>query len=206
MDETYKLSRLVALLDRCNQEVYPEAPSPNHTQLTEKAINHLFENYTIPAGAMVLDVGCGQGVALRHFTERGCRPVGITLSDEDLSVCRQQHYTITCMDQSFLEFQNATFDIVWARHVVEHSIFPYYTLTEFSRVLKAGGLVYIEVPAAETTYQHELNPNHYSILSRTMWLSLMERCGIPALEAQSYDLKGENGPDEYWAFWGRKSA
>lgn len=193
-----------AFLDKIATEAYPEAPSPIHTEITAKAIKHLFTSYDVPHNALVLDVGCGQGVALKHFTEQGCRPVGITLNLTDLEECRKQGYTVAQMDQSFLDFCDATFDLIWARHVVEHSIFPYFTLTEFSRVLKPGGLLYLEVPAAETTYKHETNPNHYSILSQTMWLSLLDRSSLTAQEAQSYFLKNEDGPDEYWAFWGRK--
>jgi glycosyltransferase involved in cell wall biosynthesis/SAM-dependent methyltransferase len=200
-----RISRLAAFIDRITPEAYPEPTSPLHSNITTRAIDHLFSAYSVPHGALVLDVGCGQGVALQHFIARGCRPVGITLSDEDLNVCRKQNYTVARMDQSFLEFDDATFYIVWARHVAEHSIFPYYTLTEFNRVLKPGGIIYIEVPAAETTCLHEQNSNHYSILSRTMWLSLMERSGFMLLEDQRYFLKNDTGPDEYWAFFGQKA-
>lgn len=191
-------------MEKIAAEVYPEAPSALHTQVTAKAIEHLFAAYTIAEQALVLDVGCGQGVALQHFVKRGCRPVGITLNTTDLEECRRQGYTVAQMDQSFLDFEDSTFDLVWARHVVEHSIFPYFTLTEFARILKPGGLLYLEVPGAETSCKHELNRNHYSILSRTMWCSLLERSGFSITEEQTYFLKNEQGPDEYWGFFGVK--
>lgn len=203
-DSNFDPRRLQLFLNTIASETYPEAPSPIHSDLTAKAIDYLFTQYPVPHAALVLDVGCGQGVALRHFVERGCRPVGITLNPTDVDVCQKQGYTVAQMDQSFLAFDDATFDIVWARHVVEHSIFPYFTLSEFARVLKPGGLLYLEVPGAETTYKHELNVNHYSILSHTMWLSLLERSGFHTSEAQKYFLKSAEGPDEYWAFWGDK--
>lgn len=199
-----RMKYLLEFITRRSVETYPEESSPIHTQLTAMAIDHLFSNYTIPYGTLVLDVGCGQGVALKHFVERGCRPVGITLNTTDLEECRKQGYTVAQMDQSFLEFPDATFDLIWARHVVEHSIFPYFTLTEFARVLKPGGMLYLEVPATETTYKHELNPNHYSILSHTMWLSLLGRSGFTTAEAQNFSLEGTAGPDEYWAFFTQK--
>lgn len=196
--------RMQLFLQQIATDTYPEAPSQIHTQLTTEAIDYLFTNYGLMRGALVLDVGCGQGVALKLFSERGCRPVGITLNLTDLEECSRQGYTVTQMDQSFLDFDDATFDLVWARHVVEHSIAPYFTLMEFARVLKPGGLLYLEVPGIETTFKHELNKNHYSLLSNTMWLSLMERSGIPAIEAQKYHLEHNAGPDEYWAFFGKK--
>lgn len=39
---------------------------------------------------------------------------------------------------------------------------------------------------------------------RMQWLLLLDRSGLTAEEAQSYFLKSEEGPDEYWAFWGQK--
>jgi len=202
---TNPTNRLAAFIDSIAAETYPEPPSPLHSGLTARAIEQLFTSYPIPRGSLVLDVGCGQGIALRHFVERGCRPVGITLNGIDLKECRKQGYTVTQMDQSFLDFEDATFDLVWARHVVEHSIFPYFTLTELARVLKPGGFLYLEVPAAESSCLHETNPNHYSILSCSMWLSLLERSGFQVLEDQRYFLKNEAGPDEYWAFFGKKT-
>lgn len=201
---TNPTNRLAAFIDSIAAETYPEPPSTLHSSLTARAIEQLFTSYPIPRGSLVLDVGCGQGIALRHFVERGCRPVGITLNGIDLKECRKQGYTVTQMDQSFLDFEDATFDLVWARHVVEHSIFPYFTLTELARVLKPGGFLYLEVPAAESSCLHETNPNHYSILSCSMWLSLLERSGFQVLEDQQYFLKNEAGPDKYWAFFGKK--
>lgn len=197
--------KIQSFLIRIASDTYPEAPSAIHTQITAKAIEHLFASHEIANQALVLDVGCGQGVALQHFVKRGCRPVGITLNATDMEECRKQGYTVAQMDQSFLDFDDGTFDLVWARHVVEHSIFPYYTLMEFARILKPGGLLYLEVPGAETSCKHELNRNHYSILSHTMWCSLMERSGFTITEEQTYFLKNEQGSDEYWAFFGVKS-
>ncbi len=197
-------TRILRFLEKIASETYPEELSVLHSNITSRAIEHLFTNYTLADNAMVLDAGCGQAVALKHFTERKCRPVGITLNQTDLEECRKQGYTVAQMDQSFLDFEDATFDLVWARHVVEHSIFPYVTLTEFARVLKPGGMLYLEVPGAETACKHEKNPNHYSILSHTMWMSLLERSGFQLLEDQRYFLKNDVGPDEYWAFFGEK--
>jgi hypothetical protein len=33
------------------------------------------------------------------------------------------------MDQSFFDFPDATFDPIWARHIVEHGYLPLFTLT-----------------------------------------------------------------------------
>jgi len=195
------LQRLARFIGNQQHEAYPEAPNAVHLQVTSLAINHLCQTYPPPQGALVLDVGCGQGLALQQFAERGFRPVGITLNQEDARICRQQGHTVAGMDQSFLDFPDGTFDLIWARHVVEHSLFPYYTLTEFRRVIKPAGMLYVEVPASETASRHEQNSNHYSILSHAMWLSLLERSDFATLEAPRYQGPVECGQDEYWGFY-----
>jgi ubiquinone/menaquinone biosynthesis C-methylase UbiE len=105
------------------------------------------------------------------------------------------------MDQSFLDFDDASFDLLWARHVLEHSFMPHYTLTEFRRVLRPGGIMYLEVPAPDTLL-HERNPNHYSVLGKTMWTALLERSGFGIVGATDYFGETVDGrSDEYWGFY-----
>jgi 2-polyprenyl-3-methyl-5-hydroxy-6-metoxy-1,4-benzoquinol methylase len=198
------ISRLLMFMQQLQSDVYPEAPTTLHDSVTNEALSHLLQHFPLSPGAAVLDVGCGQGVALDRFCSLGFHVTGINLDLADIQICRDKGHQVLQMDQSFLEFPDESFDLVWARHVIEHSIFPFFTLSGFSRVLKPGGMLYLEVPGGETTFRHELNPNHYSILSHTMWLSLMERVGLPAQDAQKYYLGSEHGPDEYWGFYGRK--
>lgn len=200
------LARFLNFLDSLEVDAYPEAPSVHHDSISRQALDHLFSAYKIPPTARILDVGCGQGVALLPFRERGCVANGITLNDRDVAVCRSQGFDVYKMDQSFLEFDDASFDVIWARHIVEHSIMPYYTLTEFRRVLRSGGLMYFEVPATDTI-GHERNHGHYSVFGREMWLALLERSGFIVSETISYFLdcpqaKSEEViADEYWGFY-----
>jgi len=200
------ISRLLVFMQQLQADIYPEAPTTLHDSVTQDALSHLLEHFPLIPGAAVLDVGCGQGVALDRFRSLGFHVTGVNLDLADIQICRNKGHQVLQMDQSFLEFPDASFDLVWARHVIEHSIFPYFTLSGFSRVLKPGGMIYLEVPGVETNFRHERNPNHYSILSHTMWLSLMERVGFSTQDAQKYHLGDEHGSDEdeYWGFYARK--
>lgn len=198
------ISRLLTFMQQLQSDIYPEAPTTIHDSITEQALQHVVNNYSLPRGARVLDVGCGQGVALDRFQKLGFSATGVNLDMTDIQICRAKGHQVLQMDQSFLDFPDQSFDLLWARHVIEHSIFPYFTLSGFARLLKPGGVLYLEMPGTETTFKHEVNPNHYSILSHTMWLSLIERVGINVRESQQYRLKSDDGPDEYWGFFGVK--
>ncbi len=201
-----QIEKLERFLEKIKGETYPEFPSPLHDEITAAVLNRVSSHCTLPKGARVLDVGCGQGVALKHFTNMGLDATGITLNAVDVQECRRQGYKVLEMDQSFLDFPDEEFDLVWCRHCLEHSIFPYLTLSEFNRVLKPGGWLYIEVPAPDTSCQHQTNRNHYSVLGKSMLGSLIERSGFRIVDVADITFAVQAGPDAYWSFLQQKSA
>lgn len=206
MDVSFNgISRLVSFIDRIEKDTYPEEPTPLHGEIIEYLLNSVLPDYGVGKNIRVLDVGCGQGPALDILRANGYTSLaGITLNDEDVRVCKEKGHNVCKMDQSFLTFPDACFGLLWARHVVEHSVFPYFTLTEFARVLSAGALLYLEVPAPETACRHETNPNHYSVLGRSLWMSLLGRSGFSIVKDMKFTIDTKVGPDEYWGFICRK--
>lgn len=198
--EPRHIEQLQLFLTRLAGETYPELPSQLHTDITTQLLAHFRERYPLPAGAAALDVGCGQGPALQRFQELGWRATGIALNPEDVAVCRAKGYQVLPMDQSFLDFPDGSFDLIWCRHCLEHSFAPLFTLSGFARVLRAQGYLYVEVPAPDTSCQHQTNMNHYSVLGKSMWVELMKRAGFAVLEILDINFRVAAGPDTYWAF------
>ncbi|RJQ51098.1 MAG: methyltransferase domain-containing protein [Desulfobacteraceae bacterium] len=194
------LDRLVTFIQKIKSDVYPEPPSETHRHITRQMLERLLLKYPLAGTTRVLDIGCGQGLALEMFEERGLAVTGITLDDEDLSTCRLKGHTVLRKDQSFLEFDDESFDLIWCRHCLEHSIMPYFTLSQFYRVLKPSGYIYIEVPAPDTASNHQKNKNHYSVLGKSMWRELIRRTGFQMLETMDISLEVPSGNDMYWAF------
>jgi glycosyltransferase involved in cell wall biosynthesis len=198
------LNLLGRFIKRMARDIYPETPSLLHYEITCKALENLEKLFPLRPGMHVLDVGCGQGPALEYFSSHKLEYLGITLSEEDIAVCRAKGYRVEKMDQSFLAVPEGSQDLVWARHVIEHSLFPLFTLEGFSRILRPGGLLYLEAPAPETSCHHERNPNHYSVLPKGCWRALLERCGFKILGDVDYSFEVPAGPDMYWGFYCQK--
>lgn len=198
-----RYARLEAFLVKLKGDIYPEPPSDLHSRITREMFERLQQSYALPSGAKVLDVGCGQGVALELFKAAGLDPIGITLG-EDAAVCRAKGLQVVETDFAFLDFEDGRFDLVWCRHALEHSIFPFFTLAEMHRVLRPGGLLYVEAPAPDTACGHQTNPNHYSVLPKSMWVELIKRAGFSAPAAADINFTTEMGPDTYWVFVAKK--
>lgn len=197
-------ARIDRYLDFLESELYPEPCSELHDHIT----GQVFELFIAPNAGnfkLCLDVGCGQGPALSRFNALGIKAIGITLGSEDNEECHKRGYTVRRMDQSFLDFSDHCFDLVYARHVLEHSPFPLLTLFEFNRVMKENAFAYVEVPWAESI--HATNPNHYSILGKKSWLHLFRKARFSVLKDIVVGFKLTNGtPDEYWGWWLQKSS
>lgn len=194
------LKRFVEFVNNVQGQSYTEEPTLTHSQVIETVLPQVLNNYSISQQGTILDVGCGQGPALAWLREHGYKPVGITINREDLEICRSKGFEVYPMDQSFLEFPDDQFDLVWVRHCLEHSIFPFYTLSEFYRVLKGAAYLYLEVPQPDTGSYHEFNNNHYSVLTERMWVSLINRTGFINLHKVEITVTLEEGKDSYWAF------
>lgn len=200
------MKRFRRFLDKIEGETYPEEITSWHSNITVQMFEKFIEIYNPPVNSKILDIGCGQGPFLELAKSKGFEPVGIALNDEDVIVCRNKGFNVYKMDQSFLDFPDGTFDIIWARHVLEHSIFPLFTLNEYNRVLKHEGLLYIEVPGNNTSSMHELNPNHYSVLHKEMWSSLLHKSNIKDELVIDINMEAESGKDMYWGIFCKKTS
>jgi SAM-dependent methyltransferase len=198
------MTRFLDFLEMIAGQTYPEQPSEPHRSVTGIMLEQILGSACIPKPGRILDVGCGQGPALDFIRERGFHAVGITINDEDLRVCRAKGHEVHKMDQSFLDFPEGSFDLVWARHCVEHSIMPFFTLQGFQRILKPGGFLYLEVPAPDTSCHHERNLNHYSVLPRSAWQALLERSGFMVIWENDFTFNPPSGPDTYYMFFHQK--
>ena len=195
-------SRLSDFIADRAREVYSEPRTAGHDDLTARMAALVAPH--LSHGASILDVGAGQGPALEWFTDNGFSPLGIALGQEDVDACIAAGFRAFQMDQNDLTFPDRAFNCVWARHVLEHSVIPLFTLTEFARVLQPQGILYVEVPAPDTACAHQTNANHYSVFPASCWKSLIERAGFEILEAREINLQTGVGPDVYFSFIARK--
>ena len=197
-------TRLDEFLDERFEDIYPGPHGEPQISIIARMVPELINHYEIQPSAKVLDVGVGNALALTAFRDGGCQPVGVGFGDEAEN-SRAEGFEVVEADMSFLNLPNKTFDVVWCRHVIEHSIFPYFTLSEMFRLLKTGGVFYMELPAPGTSCKHETNPNHYSVLTKEMWLSLLHRIGFTEIRQNDISFNVPAGPDTYYAFDSRKA-
>jgi 2-polyprenyl-6-hydroxyphenyl methylase/3-demethylubiquinone-9 3-methyltransferase len=102
-------------------------------------------------GTRVLDIGCGNGAACGEFIKRGCRVVGVDLSEQGINWARQTHpqgrFELLGADRDVLKKLNeAPFDLVTSTEVVEHLYAPREWACGCFAALNPGGRLICTTP------------------------------------------------------------
>lgn len=98
---------------------------------------------------VLLDVGCGNGRYLETMRRLGWRCVGVETSDVAVEQCRSSGLTVHHGLLDDAGFPDAHFDVITARHVIEHVPDPKGFVAETFRILKPGGLFLLETPNSD---------------------------------------------------------
>ncbi len=131
-------------------EIYNEIEQARLRKGLEKALSHA---ETKSSQLTALDFGCGAGNLTHHLTELGCEVIAADVSTGFLHLVASRTYkrNVTTIQLNGLDLEgiaDASVDIV-AMYSVLHHVPDYLSLMkEFARVLKPGGVLYIDHEAS----------------------------------------------------------
>lgn len=81
----------------------------------------IYDQLHIGEGSTVLDMGCGWGPFLKYATERGARPIGLTLSNGQYAACKKNGFEVHIKDVRYVTPENfGIFDAIVSVGALEH--------------------------------------------------------------------------------------
>ena len=134
---------------RYYEQHWPDAPAlwtlntSRHATVTLPALRQLWSGWICPRGR-VLEVGCGYGAMLHGLLADGFDPTGVDPSLRAVSFCRSRGLRVTVGAAPDLPFREKSFDLVIARHVIEHVAMPPAFVSALARLLRPGGVIVLE--------------------------------------------------------------
>lgn len=142
----------------------------------------------------VLDVGCGTGSVLAEVIRHGIgtRHVGIDVANpEEHLDLNANGLDLRCYDGSRLPFDDNSFELVYASHVVEHVPDPRGFLKELARV--SSKYLYVEVPCEMTVrsspaaIQTALQIGHINAYTPDYFMILLQTTGMKVMDLRLFD-------------------
>lgn len=132
--------------------------------ITIKRYNELLDTFEkFRKTNKILDVGCGIGYFLEVAKERGWDVYGTEYTDEAIHICSLKGINMQKGILSSRNYQNEEFDIITSFEVIEHINNPIDELTNFYKVLRKGGLVYLTTPNFNSLLRYRLK-SEYNVI------------------------------------------
>ncbi|MET7479238.1 methyltransferase domain-containing protein [Streptomyces sp. NPDC005648] len=147
-------------------------PDPGRHAAQVRLVEELIAFGPVPAGARVLDAGCGIGASAVHLAGRlGCTVDGITISAEQITRAEAKaaeadvtdRTSFRLVDAMHTDYPDDTFDLVWALESCELMPDKKAFLAECRRVLKPGGTLLVATWCAR---DERLAPDETRLLQR----------------------------------------
>jgi len=181
-------------------EFYAQTVSPAQIAEYDRILAELIA--LLPGCGRLLDVGCAGGYFMQRATHAGFEAHGIDLAPwvEALAIRRGVANVRTGLLRD-VRFPDSSFDVVHASQVLEHIPQPVEELAEIRRILRPGGLLYINVPNYQCLSivlgrdDFELNtpPEHVAYFTPRTLARLVSSAGFGVVRTASYGgLKWEN--------------
>jgi FkbM family methyltransferase len=146
-------------------------------------INFLKEYHLISRNSKILDFGCGQGRllnSLKYSKTKFSKYTGLDTSEDSIKWCQKYlaksngiefihlpaenaRYNPNVKGLKHLPFENNEFDLIFLNSVFSHMLTDHITfyLSEFYKVLKNGGSLYLTAFIEENVPSVQENPNNY---------------------------------------------
>jgi len=142
----------------------------------------------LPAGAQLLDAGCGSGRTLLELQRYGSVS-GIELSSQAAELARARgDFDVRIGRLEELPWDPQTFDLVTCMDVIEHTPDDRATLRELRRVCKPGGWLLLTVPAYQSLWSvHDEVNYHYRRYVRAMLRSAAGGAGWEVRRMTSFN-------------------
>lgn len=145
-------------------------------------------------GAKVLDIACNDGSQLDAFKDKGYDTYGVDPA-QNLFELSSKNHNVVCnyFNESVVDSLDKDFDIVVAQNVFAHVDKPLDFLNNCKKVIKPGGVIFIQTSQADMVHNNEFDTiyhEHISFFSVRSFSRLVERAGLKLIDVRRTPVHG----------------
>lgn len=146
----------------------------------------------------LLDFGCGNGHFLNLIKQRGWQPFGVEFSSKAVDYAKTRfgiNVHLGTIQQA--NFPPDSFDVITLWDVLEHLPNPLEVLCELRNLLKADGVLIIQVPNIngwqarifQKYWFHIDAPRHLYHFSQKTLMQILQKAGYKIIKAEHFSIK-----------------
>ena len=175
----------------------PEEEIPNHvatsfTKVGRDVSLHLRTIRDFAPHGRLLDYGCSWGYCVYQFREAGYEAAGFEISQPRVEYGRSMLGLDLTSDVASLP--DASFDVIYSAHVLEHIPNPALSFRNFQRLLKPGGQLILYVPNGAGEDARQLGAEWGPMVNEKHVLALTAEFFHRNLPAYGFSLKFASSP------------
>lgn len=141
------------------------------------------------AGQALLDIGCGNGDFLSLAAEVGWDVSGVDPDPKAVNVARLNGHDVVLGGIEKFANNSEVFDVITMNHVIEHVHDPIYLVESVFRLLKPGGILFIDTPNIESSgakmfgknWRGLETPRHLVLFSREGLSKILNSIGFSSI-------------------------
>lgn len=158
------------------------APDPDRLPSYRRLLRFITDR--VHPGGRLIDIGAASGIFTKMASDAGFDAVACDYSQDALAYA-EEHYKIATLQSTaeHIDADDESFDIVTILHTVEHLSDPQRTLKELYRILKPGGMIFLETPNYLLHYL--MQTKFRFLLPLYKWLTKCEH-GLPWVPFDHY--------------------
>lgn len=189
-DESYYDGSSTKKLNEDNEDVLEAEKLERRLESCRGVVDRVM-HYSPKPGTW-LDIGCGPGFLLSQARDRGWKCTGLDSSPFAPKFARER-FGLEDVHTGLIEdvdFGGKTFDVISMQHVIEHLYEPVPTMRGILRLLKPGGILYLETPdfcsgkslRDGANWEHIKIPEHVLYFSQRTLELLMQKLHCEVLK------------------------
>ncbi len=144
------------------------------------------------AGQKLLDVGCGNGDFLLNAREAGWDATGIDPDPEAVATATQRGLDVSVGSIDLFAGKSSCFDAITLSHVLEHLHDPQRVIAAAHRLLKPGGVIFVDTPNIDSqgaalwgkNWRGLEAPRHLVLFSLAGLVGLLQGAGFANVETK----------------------
>jgi len=156
---------------------------PSYRHILDRKMRHLPKQ---PSEGRLLDIGCGDGSFLKRAEEAGWIVKGVDPDQQAVEIAQNRGLDVCKGGVEVLNNERSLYDIVTLSHVVEHVHDPPELLAACFRLLKRGGILWVETPNLDSIGHKHYGqfwrglepPRHLVLFSLKSMQYAVQSCGF----------------------------